>query len=105
MIAVQFTRPTNGPTRPTNGSTRPADGPTNLQYSHTCRVPLGVSTFNAVLGQLARWFYPSGSGAHCNNNYYYYYYYYLQVRLTAQPPKREPGACRSYQPIAMPRAP
>jgi hypothetical protein len=28
--------------------------------------------FNAVLGQLARWFYPFGSGAHCNNYYYYY---------------------------------
>jgi hypothetical protein len=27
---------------------------------------------SAVLGQLARWFYPSGSGAHCNNNYYRY---------------------------------
>ncbi len=26
--------------------------------------------FNAVLGQLARWFYPFGSGAHCNNYHY-----------------------------------
>jgi hypothetical protein len=26
---------------------------------------------SAVLGQLARWLYPFGSGAHCNNYYYY----------------------------------
>ncbi len=33
--------------------------------------PLGnTHSFNAVLGQLARWFYPFGSGAHCNNYYY-----------------------------------
>ncbi len=33
--------------------------------------PVAPEGFNAVLGQLARWFYPFGSGAHCNNNYYY----------------------------------
>jgi hypothetical protein len=35
-----------------------------------------LRVFNAVLGQLARWFYPFGSGAHCNN------YYYLSRGLT-----------------------
>ncbi len=33
--------------------------------------PVVPEGFNAVLGQLARWFYPFGSGAHCNNYYYY----------------------------------
>ncbi len=32
--------------------------------------PVAPEGFNAVLGQLARWFYPFGSGAHCNNYYY-----------------------------------
>ncbi len=34
--------------------------------------PFAPEGFNAVLSQLARWFYPFGSGAHCNNYYYYY---------------------------------
>ncbi len=33
--------------------------------------PVAPEGVNAVLGQLARWFYPFGSGAHCNNYYYY----------------------------------
>ncbi len=32
--------------------------------------PVAPEGFNAVLGQLARWFYPFGSGVHCNNYYY-----------------------------------
>jgi hypothetical protein len=32
--------------------------------------PVAPEGFYAVLGQLARWFYPFGSGAHCNNYYY-----------------------------------
>jgi hypothetical protein len=33
--------------------------------------PVAPEGVNAVLGQLlARWFYPFGSGAHCNNYYY-----------------------------------
>ncbi len=31
------------------------------------RFPVAPEGFNAVLCQLARWFYPFGSGAHCNN--------------------------------------
>ncbi len=38
--------------------------------------PVAPEGVNAVLGQLARWFYPFGSGAHCNN---YYYYYFLRT--------------------------
>ncbi len=34
--------------------------------------PVAPEGFNAVLGKLARWFYPFGPGAHCNNYYYYY---------------------------------
>ncbi len=47
--------------------------------AHTCVLcslvwagfPVAPEGFYAVLGQLARWFYPFGSGGHCNNNYYY----------------------------------
>jgi hypothetical protein len=35
--------------------------------------PVGPEGFYAVLGQLARWFYQFGSGAHCNNYFYYYF--------------------------------
>ncbi len=35
----------------------------------TTGFPVAPEGFNAVLGQLARWFYPFGSGAHCNNFY------------------------------------
>jgi hypothetical protein len=33
--------------------------------------PVVPEGFNAVLGHLARWFYPFGSGAHCNNYYHF----------------------------------
>jgi hypothetical protein len=39
----------------------------DLRLYNFCNTAEGV---NAVLGQLARWFYPFGSGAHCNNYYY-----------------------------------
>jgi hypothetical protein len=35
------------------------------------RFPVAPEGFNEVLGQLARWFYPFGSGAHCKNYYHY----------------------------------
>ncbi len=38
--------------------------------------PVVLEGFNAVLGHLARWFYPFGSGAHCTNCYHYHYHYY-----------------------------
>ena len=41
-----------------------------LVQSGLGRFPVAPEGFNAVLGQLARWFYPFGSGAHCNNYYY-----------------------------------
>jgi hypothetical protein len=41
-----------------------------LVQSGLGRFPVAPEGFNAVLGQLARWFYPFGSGAHCNNYHY-----------------------------------
>ncbi len=41
-----------------------------LVQSGLGRFPVASEGFNAVLGQLARWFYPFGSGAHCNNYFY-----------------------------------
>jgi hypothetical protein len=40
-----------------------------LVQSGLGRFPVAPEGFNAVLGQLVRWFYPFGSGAHCNNYY------------------------------------
>ncbi len=42
-----------------------------LVQSGLGRFPVAPEGFNAVLGQLARWFYPFVSGAHCNNYYFY----------------------------------
>ncbi len=44
--------------------------------------PVAPEGFNAVLGQLARWFYPFGSGAHCNNYYYSFIHVNGPARLT-----------------------
>jgi hypothetical protein len=57
--------------------------------------PVAPEGFNAVLGQLARWFYPFGSGAYCNN------YYQLIRRQTDRVPSTAiPFPCdmTEYQP-------
>jgi hypothetical protein len=63
-----------------------------LVQSGLGRFPVAPEVFNAVLGQLARWFYPFGSGSHCNN----YYYTSLAAQGHSLPfPETPPrGTCR-----------
>jgi hypothetical protein len=49
----------------------PSDSAGWLMQSGLGRFLFVAEGFSAMLGQLARWFYPFGSGAHCNNNHYY----------------------------------
>jgi hypothetical protein len=57
-----------------------------LVQSGLGRFLLVPEDFGAVLGQLGRWLYPMGPGAHCNKYYYYYYYYYLRTHAGNQVP-------------------
>ncbi len=55
------------------------------RHGHHETFPVAPEGFNAVLGQLARWFYTLRSGAHCNN----YYYFWLLINCGSSIKERE----------------